>query len=369
MGEVPGPGPEEMGEGDFGDEDNDNGEGEVSLEKEKRKQIRKEIVAGISEILREQGFERTSSTWHRNNNGTIDVFYLQTAKFNFGYYLEAGVYDITDNSDNIKPKIEDCGPDKRERFGDQEGLLDFRDEDVVPEDQIELMKRLIVSAVLPYYEQKKEHAEDVGEKEIKSGPEKKSSVDLFLEDKIEDYVQEYAQGESDLDYKVDSDNVDQLISEMREANVDGLDDIPKDRILEKLQDARERAKAEFIENDMTTEEIKARGERIRSSQEEEISESEELSIEEKTKRAEEISIDAIPTAEDPVLKTQSDAGRAEFVVRIIAEFDQRGWTLPENLIQVSSCSRKNTTEHTKEKYKFIRSLAREIKDELMPDFM
>ncbi len=177
----------------------------------------------------------------------------------------------------------------------------------------------------------------------------------------------YASGIRELDQEVGEEDVDLLIEEMIGEGIRGLDDFSRDDIKQILMKVHERARVESEERAEELAMLSRRSGEIRASIER-GAKVELLSPEEKQRRAEEISIDALPTSKDEALKAQSDAGRAEFVVRIVKEFDEKGWTLPENLMQVSPNSNDNATEYDIERYEFIGSIAEEVKDELMPDF-
>ena len=123
-------------------------------EKERRKEVRKLIEAAITEILKEHEFKKKSSTWRKVNeeNQTIDIFQLQKNRYAFEYYLEAGVFETSQDPKENNPKIEDCGSKKRQRFGDEERVLNLEDDSLDVGERIGRVRELLVENVLPYYD-------------------------------------------------------------------------------------------------------------------------------------------------------------------------------------------------------------------------
>lgn len=202
-------------------------------------------------------------------------------------------------------------------------------------------------------------------------PEEKSEIDKFIESRIPEYAELYTNEDLELDNIVDFDDVDDLIVEIREVNIEGINEMNRDILLAKLKRAHEWAKAQSIKEQLSTEATDARGEKIRESLTAETPEKEELSENEKKERAQEISVDALATSKEPELKKQSDAGRAAFIDRIIQEFDQRGWVLPPNYFYLDESMDDDgkLTEHDKERQALIKRTRDAVKDEFMPDFI
>jgi hypothetical protein len=142
----------------------------------------------------------------------------------------------------------------------------------------------------------------------------------------------------------------ELTSEQRELIIQAL----KRLHAESWQESREKAAEEKV--------IYDRVEKQRATFEEPAPGFEELSEEEKEQRAEQIAIDSISTSKEPKLKQQSDQARQKFIVELIKQFDERGWSLPVNIHVIGPIMSDRVTEHDTNRYKLIRDIAKWAKE-------
>ncbi|MFA6918095.1 MAG: DUF4304 domain-containing protein [Candidatus Gracilibacteria bacterium] len=79
------------------------------------KEVRKLLVAGITEVLRDFGFKKNGySSWTRKVGSSLHLVYLQRSQVSHNYYIEFGICEDGAIPARQKPDIADCK--KRERI-------------------------------------------------------------------------------------------------------------------------------------------------------------------------------------------------------------------------------------------------------------
>lgn len=132
-------------------------------EKERRKEIRKQLVGAIYELLKQAGFKKQSSTWYREQKDIIQVVNLQRSNFSFSFMLNLGIFVKKLNPDINIPKEYECHyrerfetvgeEDKtnREEINDKRKILNFEDTSATVEEKISKLKEIIENRVLQFF--------------------------------------------------------------------------------------------------------------------------------------------------------------------------------------------------------------------------
>lgn len=160
----------------------------------------------------------------------------------------------------------------------------------------------------------------------------------------EDYLEEYAEDEAKQPEKeFGLEDVKEFLIDSGQ-DADNLSDEQIEFVTSVLINLHEKAynKAkQMFENERREDE---EGEKIRALKKKiesgEIELDEEITEKEKAKRAKAMANDMISKTKDPILKQQREGAMARFIEMIIPEYDQRGWTLPQNIFVEGSDERK-----------------------------
>jgi len=132
-------------------------------EKERRKEIRKELVGAIHELLNQAGFKKQGSTWRREFKDIIQIVNLQRSNFSFSFYLNLGIFVKKFNSNIKNPEEVECHyrerfetigeEDKtnREGINEKRKILNFEDTSTTAEEKITKLKEVIENKVLQFF--------------------------------------------------------------------------------------------------------------------------------------------------------------------------------------------------------------------------
>ena len=132
-------------------------------EKERRKEIRKQLMGAIHELLKQAGFKKQSSTWRREQDGIIQVVNLQRSNVSFSFMLNLGIFVKKLNPNINSPKEYECHyrerfetvgeEDKanREKINEKRKILDFEDASTTVEEKITKLKEIIENRVLEFF--------------------------------------------------------------------------------------------------------------------------------------------------------------------------------------------------------------------------